>query len=142
MIVEVKINREIREYTESMFFGLSLRQFLFSVCACGVAVLLYFLLRPYFSLETVSWICILAAFPFAVIGFVKYNGMTAEKFIFAYVKSEFLIPKKLIFQNTNLYWRMFEERDREQKKEKRRFFRRKGRKKSYDKNTENNRKAG
>lgn len=142
MIVEVKINREIREYTESMFFGLSLRQFIFSVCACGVAVLIYFLLRPYFSLETVSWICILAAFPFAVIGFVKYNGMTAEKFIFAYVKSEFLIPKKLIFQNTNLYWRMFEERDREQKKEKRRFFRRKGRKKSYDKNTENNRKAG
>lgn len=142
MIVEVKINREIREYTESMFFGLSLRQFLFSVCACGVAVLIYFLLRPYFSLETVSWICILAAFPFAVIGFVKYNGMTAEKFIFAYVKSEFLIPKKLTFQNTNLYWRMFEERDREQKKEKRRFFRRKGRKKSYDKNTENNRKAG
>lgn len=142
MIVEVKINREIREYTEAMFFGLSLRQFLFSVCACGVAVLIYFLLRPYFSLETVSWICILAAFPFAVIGFVKYNGMTAEKFIFAYVKSEFLIPKKLTFQNTNLYWRMFEERDREQKKEKRRFFRRKERKKSYDKNTENNRKAG
>lgn len=142
MIVEVKINREIREYTESMFFGLSLRQFLFSVCACGVAVLIYFLLRPYFSLETVSWICILAAFPFAVIGFVKYNGMTAEKFIFAYVKSEFLIPKKLTFQNTNLYWRMFEERDREEKREKRRFFRRKGRKKSYDKNTENNRKAG
>ena len=140
--MEVKINREIRNYTESMFFGLSLRQFLFSVCACGVAVLIYFLLRPYFSLETVSWICILAAFPFAVIGFVKYNGMTAEKFIFAYVKSEFLIPKKLTFQNTNLYWRMFEERDREQKKEKRRFFRRKGRKKSYDKNTENNRKAG
>ena len=142
MIVEVKINREIREYTESMFFGLSLRQFLFSVCACGVAVLLYFLLRPYFSLETVSWICILAAFPFAVIGFVKYNGMTAEKFIFAYVKSEFLISKKLTFRNTNLYWKMFEERDRERKKEKRRFFRRKGRKKSYDKNTENNRKAG
>lgn len=140
MSLEVKINREIREYTESMFFGLSFRQFLFSVCACGVAVLIYILLRPYFSLETVSWVCILAAFPFAVIGFVKYNGMTAEKFIFAYLKSEFLIPKKLTFQNTNLYWRMFEERDREQKKQKRRIFRRKGRKKSYDKNTKKNRK--
>lgn len=141
MSLEVKINREIREYTEAMFFGLSLRQFLFSVCACGVALLLYFLLRPYFSLETVSWMCILAAFPFAVIGFVKYNGMTAEKFIFAYVKSEFLIPKKLTFRNTNLYWRLFEERARERKKEKRRIFRGKGRKKSYDKNTKNNHKA-
>ena len=44
--LEVKINREIRDYTESMFFGLSLRQFFFSLVACGVAVGLYFLLRP------------------------------------------------------------------------------------------------
>ena len=35
--MEVKINKEIRNYTESMFFGLSLRQFIFSVLACGVA---------------------------------------------------------------------------------------------------------
>lgn len=27
--LEVKINREIRNYTESMFFGLSLRQLIF-----------------------------------------------------------------------------------------------------------------
>ena len=47
--MEVKINREIREYTESMFFGLSMRQFVFSVMACGMAVGLYFLLRPYFG---------------------------------------------------------------------------------------------
>ena len=39
--MEVKINREIRNYTESMFFGLSLRQFVFSLLAVGVAVLLY-----------------------------------------------------------------------------------------------------
>lgn len=38
--MEVKINREIRNYTESMFFGLSLRQFV-SLLAVGVAVLLY-----------------------------------------------------------------------------------------------------
>ena len=50
--LEVKINKEIRNYTESMFFGLSLRQFIFSVLACGVAVGLYFLLRPHFGTET------------------------------------------------------------------------------------------
>ena len=53
--MEVKINREIRNYTESMFFGLSLRQFIFSVLACGVAVGLYFLLRTYVGTETVCW---------------------------------------------------------------------------------------
>ena len=78
--MEVKINKEIRNYTESMFFGLSLRQFIFSVLACGVAVGLYFLLRPHFGTETLSWMCILGAAPFALIGFVKYNGMTAEQF--------------------------------------------------------------
>ena len=46
--MEVKINREIREYTESIFFGLSMRQFIFSALACGIAVLLYFVLKPYF----------------------------------------------------------------------------------------------
>ena len=36
--MEVKINREIRNYTESVFFGLSLRQLVFSVLAVGVAI--------------------------------------------------------------------------------------------------------
>ena len=54
-----------------MFFGLSLRQFIFSVLACGVAVGLYFLLRPRFGTETLSWVCILGAFPFAAMGFIK-----------------------------------------------------------------------
>lgn len=101
--MEVKINREIRNYTEAMFFGLSLRQFIFSVCACAVAVGIYFLLKPYVGTETVSWMCILGAAPFAALGFIKYNGMTAEKFILAFIKSEFLIPKKLVFHSTNAH---------------------------------------
>lgn len=125
--MEVKINREIREYTESMFFGLSLRQFIFSVLACIVAVCAYFLLRPHLGTETVSWVCILVAVPFAVVGFVKYNGMTAEKFIWAYIKSEILIPKWLVFRNTNMYWQMIEEGKKDKGK--------KGRFKN-DKNTE------
>lgn len=102
--MEVKINKEIRNYTESMFFGLSLRQFIFSVLACGVAVGLHFLLRPRFGTETLSWVCILGAFPFAAMGFIKYNGMTAEQFVWAWIKSEFLMPKKLMFLPDNLYY--------------------------------------
>ncbi len=43
--MEVKINREIRDYSEAVYFGLNLRQFVFSVLACGIAVGLYFLLN-------------------------------------------------------------------------------------------------
>ena len=88
--MEVKINREIRDYSESVYFGLTLRQFVFSVLACLIAVLIYFVLRPYFGLETLSWLCILAAVPFAAIGFVKYNGMNAEEFVVNYLKQEFI----------------------------------------------------
>ena len=56
--MEVKINREIRNYTESMFFGLTMRQFVFSLLAVGVAVGLYFLLRPYVGTETVSFLVV------------------------------------------------------------------------------------
>ena len=102
--MEVKTNKEIRNYTESMFFGLSLRQFIFSVLACGVAVGLYFLLRGRFGTETLSWMCILGASPFAMMGFVRYNGMTAEQFVWAWIKSEFLMPKKILFIPDNLYY--------------------------------------
>lgn len=49
--MEVKINKEIREYTENMFFGLSMRQFFFSVLACLAAVGLYFMAEPYLGSE-------------------------------------------------------------------------------------------
>ena len=47
---------------------------------------------------------ILGAAPFALMGFVKYNGMNAEQFVWAWIKSEFLMPKKLMFQPDNLYY--------------------------------------
>lgn len=101
--MEVKINREIRDYSEAVYFGLNLRQFVFSVLACGVAVGLYFLLKPFFGIETLSWVCIVGAAPFAALGFFKYHGMTAEKVLLAYIKSEVLMPKELKFVSTNYY---------------------------------------
>lgn len=134
--MEVKINREIREYTESIFFGLSMRQFIFSVCACLVAVILYFFKKPYFGIETLSWLCILGATPCAILGFVKYNGMTAEQFILTLIKSEILMPKKLVCKPTNIYEKILQNiKNKENIKKKSHFtikniFRRRDRKKN------------
>ena len=102
--MEVRINREIRNYTESMFFGLSLRQMVFSVAAVGIAVLLYFLLKPYVGTETVSWMCILGTAPFAAMGFVSYHGMPAEKFVLVWLRSEMIEPREIRFLPTNFYY--------------------------------------
>ena len=105
-LAEECVCKEEINYTEAVFFGLSLRQIIFSACALAVAVAVFFLLKPTLGTETTSWICILAAAPFAALGFVKYNGMTAEKFVIAWVKSEFLTPKKLTFKSTNTYYEL------------------------------------
>lgn len=113
--MEVRINREIREYTESMFFGLTMRQFIFTCLAIAASILSYFFLKPLIGIEAVSWVCMLAAVPFAVLGFVRYNGMSAEKFIWAWIKSELLIPKKLCYGNNNMYWVLMHEMKEEKK---------------------------
>lgn len=115
--MEVKINKEIRDYTESVYFGLSLRQFIFSIAACLVAVLLYFVFKPYFGIETLSWLCILGAAPFAAIGFVKYNGMNAEEFVLAYIRSEFLTSNELTFKPTNYYYELLKDKIGDDKKD-------------------------
>lgn len=101
--MEVRINKEVRDYQESIFFGLSLRQFVFAVLAVGVAVGVYFGLKDIVGTSEVGWMCILAALPFAMCGFFRYNGMPAEKFISAWLRSEYIYPKKLVFKAENIY---------------------------------------
>ncbi|MEG1698166.1 MAG: PrgI family protein [Oscillospiraceae bacterium] len=108
--MEVKITKEIREYSESMFFGLNLRQCVCSLFALGIAVGLYFSLKNIIGMETTSWLCIVGAAPFAACGFFKYHGMTAEQFAWAWIKSEILYPKRLVFKTENLYYTLMAER--------------------------------
>lgn len=60
--------------------------------------------------------CILGAVPFAVLGFLKYNGMTAEKFVMNWIKTEILYPKKITFKADNLYEQMIKNIENEKSK--------------------------
>ena len=115
--MEVKINKEIRQYTESVFFGLSLRQCVFGGLAVGVAVALYFFLRPYFGTETLSWMCVLGAAPFAAMGFITYHGLTAEQFLWAWLRSEVLEPREIRFEPVNTYYEVMKQGIEARKKE-------------------------
>ena len=112
--MEVRINKEVRDYQESLFFGLCLRQFLFALLAVAVAVGVYFGLRDLAGTGETGWLCVLAAFPFAVCGFFTYNGMTFERFLVAVIRSELLYPKRLVFKSENLYTRLLEHSSRKE----------------------------
>lgn len=107
--MEVKINKEIRDYKENIYFGLNLRQFVFTVLACLTAVLFYFVFRKKLNTEILSWVCMLGASPFIAIGFIKYNGMTFERLALSFIKTEILTPTHLLFKPKNLYYEIKKE---------------------------------
>lgn len=107
--MEIKIPKELRTYRESVFFGLSLRQFACSVIAVIVAVICYFGLRKALGQEMVSWVCMFCAAPFAAAGFFSYNSMNLEQFLIAWVRSQFLCAGPRKFKSEILYMKLLEE---------------------------------
>ena len=101
--MEININKDIREYTEGVFFGLNLRQLICSGLAVASAVVIYFYARKTVSQEVITYLCIAAAAPFAAIGFIKYNGMPMEKIFVAWMKDNFLVPRRLTVKSNNIY---------------------------------------
>ena len=117
--MEININKDIREYTEGVFFGLNMRQLICSGLAVASAVAIYFYARKTVSQEVITYLCIAAAAPFAAIGFIKYNGMPMEKIFVAWMKDNFLVPRKLTVKANNIYLEAL--RDFFAKKEKEEF---------------------
>lgn len=111
--MEIKIPKEIRQHKESIFFGLSARQFFCALSAVGIAVAAYLLLGPALGKETASWVCILAAAPVAVAGFFSYNGLTLEQFAWAFIKSEILCAGERRFVSENFYYNLLHRKGRD-----------------------------
>ena len=107
--MEVKINKEIREYTEGIFLGLSLRQCFFSFLACVMAVIFYFLFIDHLGMEITSWLCMISAAPFAALGFIRFQGMNAEQIVICAIRSLLIKQHNLIFKPQNLYYEYLKE---------------------------------
>ena len=48
-----------------------------------------------------------SAAPIAAAGFFKYNGLNLERFIIAFVRSEFLCAGRRVYQSENIYRKLF-----------------------------------
>lgn len=105
----IVINKEIRNYTESIFMGLNLRQCAFGLIACIVAIGLYFIFSSKLGIELTSWICIIGAFPFAALGFITFQGMNAEEFLIELWHS-FLMSRNALFNHPiNIYYELMKD---------------------------------
>lgn len=112
--MEIKINKEIRHYQESVIMGLTARQLICSILAILIAVGLYFLLKDAVGREAISWICIFAAIPFGAAGFFKYNGMTVERFLQALAHTFFNSGVR-VYKSENYYLSALQQIERRKK---------------------------
>lgn len=88
--MEAHINREILAYTDTIFFGLDLRQFLGAAAAVAAAAAIWWFGRAALPGGLLSWLCILGAFPPALLGFWKPNGMNCFEAAVCIVRCLFL----------------------------------------------------
>ena len=102
--MEIKINKEVRNYTESIFFFFFSSQCICSAFACMIGVVIYMWLEPVVGMEITSWLCILGAAPFAALGFITYQQMNAWELLKTVYYSFWLSHTDLIYQPFNLYF--------------------------------------
>ena len=107
--MQIKVNKEITDYTESIILGLSAREFIFSAVACSIAVGLYFLCINTLGSELTTWICMIGAIPFAALGFITFQHMNAEQIVITAWRSFLLSKRHLIDQPFNLYKEIFKD---------------------------------
>ena len=108
MDIEIVVNKEINDYKESIFFGLSLRQFICSIAAVVMAVILYLLLIDKLGRSLTSWLCIIGATPLAAAGFFRYNGLMLERFLWAAVKTNWLFAGRRLYRAENYSYRFMQ----------------------------------
>ncbi len=118
--MQVNINKDFQRYEEDVFMGLSLRQLLWSGASVAIAITVYFGLQPVLGQETVSWICIVVAAPFAMAGFFQYDQMTIWQFLKAVFVTEFLRSGPRVWGAENRFEAVLHPQ-----KKKRRFWKRK-----------------
>lgn len=99
--MQIKSTKDVRDYKEIVYFGMGVRQLVFTGFAIAAGVGSYFLLRDVLSSEALSWVCILLASPFAAFGFIKWHGMQMEQLIPMWYRSWFCLNRTLYFRPEN-----------------------------------------
>ena len=98
---EIELNKEVLDYKESIFFGLSLRQFVCAGLAVMIAVIVWFGTRDILAKEIRSWLCLSLACPFAAAGFFSFNGLTLEQFLWQMLKSCLIYRGRRVYKSLN-----------------------------------------
>lgn len=98
----VSINKDILKFTEKVFFGLTLKQLIYSILTIFVTVGAYYLLSKIFSSQIALIISTIIAMPIGAMGFVTYNGMEFFEFVKT-VCINYMLPNRIFYKSKSFY---------------------------------------
>ena len=95
-MIEIRIPKEIKNYREKLFFGLTLRQCICAGIALLICVPLYIWGHNFLPQEAISWIVVFIAVPLMLTGFFRYNDMAFEQFALEVIHF-YAYPQKRVY---------------------------------------------
>jgi hypothetical protein len=101
--LKLPIPREVTEYKEKFFFGLTVRQL---VCVAGclaVTIPTGIYGNKIMPNDVVQWLVILEALPFAAFGFISFDGQSVEKVFLKALKYYIMPQKDIIYYKPSVY---------------------------------------
>ncbi len=130
--MECNVNKEIRDYREGIFMGLSMRQTVWGAVTIAIATATNFGLRLFVGKEPAMMLAVmLAAIP-GLVGFFRYKGLTFEQFAVAWLRTNIRHAGWYVYRAVSIYDTI---RDAATEKEK---YSRKNKKRSADKRKDKN----
>jgi hypothetical protein len=97
------IPREVTEYKEKFFFGLTARQLVCIGGCLAITIPTGIYGNKILPNDLVQWIVILEALPFAAFGFINFDGQSVEKVFLKALKFYIMPQKDIIFYKSSLY---------------------------------------
>jgi hypothetical protein len=114
---DVKINSDFQTYKESIFFGLSMRQFVCSALAVLCAAAANIPMRVILGKDLAGFIAFVTAIPLALAGFWNYNGMPFEKLAIAFIRQTMLAGFPRLYKTRNYLYEALRDAQTEIEKE-------------------------
>lgn len=105
--IEIPVNREIRSYKETIFYGFTMKQVIFGILGLAAGAVVFLWLPKDLNLSIRTLLGLAAGFPMIALGFLTFNNMTAAELIRVLYNFYLKNPRKYPSVPTNRYANVF-----------------------------------
>lgn len=101
-MIAVRIPKEIRDYKEKIWAGLTARQLIALIIMIPLGILIYVKGKPILGQDAVENLILVVLAPIGLVGFFPHkNGIRPEVWFWLLIRYHFIVPKERKFISEN-----------------------------------------